>query len=96
MPDITLTEEQARTFAESPPDMIELRDPQGKVLASVQSPALRAILDLIKRRRESGERGVPSHKVQDMLRQLHEAERNGMDDAGLRALADRILEEHRH
>ncbi len=94
MPHIILTDEQARTFAQAPPEMIELRDPEGKILGTVQSPALRELLDRVTRSRATNERGIPSHKVQEMLRRLDDARCNGMDDAGLRALADRILEEH--
>jgi hypothetical protein len=95
MPQITLTEEQARALAESPPEMIELRDPQGKVLASVPSPALQDLLETVKRRRAANEPRVPAHKVQAMLQQLDAAHRNGMDEEGLRLLAERLQAEAR-
>jgi hypothetical protein len=95
MSHITLTEEQARIVAQSP-GPIEVRDPHGKLLASLPPPCEQEIFAEVKRRLASDQPRYPSHVVQARLRKIAEAvEREGLDEAGVLALLERLRAEDR-
>src|SRR5437588_6833140 len=78
MPEIILTEEQARVVAGAS-GTVEVRDPHGQLLAFLQPlhpKEVEAILR-VRQRRASGktEPGIPSARVQAMLRKLEEIDR---------------------
>jgi hypothetical protein len=76
MPRIVLTEEQARVLAESK-GRVEVYDAQGRLMCFMDwlGKPLEEIIAECKRRRASGERGIPGARVQAMLRRFEEIDR---------------------
>jgi hypothetical protein len=93
MPQIVLTEEQARTLAEAQ-GPVEVLDPQGKPVASLQRFDAHDIEAIERYKRNRGKPrppGIPSERVQAFLRKLHEiADREGIDEAKVRELLRRV------
>jgi hypothetical protein len=81
MPQITLSEEQARVVAEAT-ESVQVFDPQGRLLTFLKplDPKLAETILECKRRQASPVPGVPSDQVQAHLRRLAEIrQQEGMD-----------------
>ncbi len=81
MPQIILTEEQARVL-EGTSESVEVRDPHGRILAFLRplDPDLVETILECKRRLASSEPRISSEQVQAHLRKLEEIrQREGMD-----------------
>ena|SRR5712691_231389 len=81
MPYIVLTEEQARVMTESQQN-VEVRDPQGRVLAFLAplDPTLAETIRECQRRHATPGPRIPAEDVQAHLRRLEEIrQREGMD-----------------
>ena len=82
MPQIVLTEEQARTLAEAQ-GPVEVLDPQGRPVASLRrfdAHDVEAIERYKRNRAKPREPGIPSEQVQAHFRRLEEIrQKEGMD-----------------
>ena len=92
MPQIVLTEEQARLVTEAS-ESVEVRDPRGQLVALLKplDPALaETILECLRRRARPGPR-IPAEQVEAHLRKLEEIrQREGMDKAKMLDLLRRM------
>jgi hypothetical protein len=71
MPDLILSEEQAKTVSHAGKP-VTVRDSKGNILGSVSPFWTEADITEAKRRLASGERGVPAERVEAHLRALEE------------------------
>jgi hypothetical protein len=93
MPEIILTEEQARILARATTAVL-VRDPNGSPVGSID-PREAAVIEEAKRRLREGQRGVPGHQVQAHLKTLQEEwdRVGGFDEAHMRALLAKLRAE---
>jgi hypothetical protein len=92
MPEIILTEEQARIIAGAR-GPVEVRGPQGELFASIEllDPGDIEAIERYKRNRSKRQPGIPSAQVQAFLRKLQEiADREGIDEAKAQDLLRRV------
>lgn len=92
MPYIILTQEQAQSLA-GVKGPVDVRDPQGRPVASLRILDADDLEAIERHRRNRGKPKslIPSARVQAFLRKLHEiAERNGIDEATVKDLLQRI------
>ncbi len=88
MPQIILTDEQARILREAN-ETVEVRDPLGRILSFLQpmDPLDAEAVSRHRSRRNQTRETVPAAKVQAHLRRLDEiAQAEGMDEAKMRDL----------
>ena len=96
MPQIVLTDDQAELLAATN-GPIEVVDAHGRVLALLQPEAkwLAEAIEEGKRRLASPEPGIPSERVQAMLRKLNELDRQGtVTQLQVNEVVDRVLAGH--
>jgi len=90
MPHIVLNEEQLRVIFQSG-EVVEVRDPEGNVLAHIHPRLSQAEIDEIKRRLASNQRRFTSQQVRAHFQALEEAiNRDGLDEAQAMALLKRL------
>jgi hypothetical protein len=93
MPQIVLTEEQSRIVDEAT-EPVEVLDAQGRLLTSLPplSPDLREVLARHRARQgQPRQPSIPSAKVQEHLRRLHEIrQQEGLDEARMLELLKRM------
>jgi hypothetical protein len=90
---ITLTPEQARAVANAP-GPVEIRDPDGKVLACIPAPSDAEMIERAKRSRASGKPCSPSATVFARMERIAQAvQQDELDLVGVQALLDRLRAE---
>lgn len=92
MPQIVLTEEQARILATAGA-AVAVVDTQGRPVASMRllDDADREAIERHQRSRGQRQPGVPSDRVQAFLRRLHEvADAEGIDEAKVKEILQRV------
>jgi ACT domain-containing protein len=91
MPQIILTDEQARILQEAK-EAVEVRDPQGRILSFLQ-PMDSHDAEVVSRHRTRNQprETIPAAKVQAHMRRLEEIRQSeGMDEAKMRDLLRRM------